>query len=217
VNLRIPLLAVGYVASTALLAHHGEHEAASSATALPSMEAAANPSPKEKAARLLFSDRRLITQHGQEVAFYSDVMRDKVVLINFVFTHCRDSCPMQTSKLSKVQSLLDGLVGREVHLVSISVDPERDTPEELREYAGHFNAGNGWMFLTGSKENVNEVVRRLGQLTATPESHTTLFILGNVRTGHWIKLHPDVTPAMIANYLRSLASENSTMPGSSTR
>jgi cytochrome oxidase Cu insertion factor (SCO1/SenC/PrrC family) len=69
----------------------------------------------------------LITQHGKEVAFYSDVLEDKVVLINFVFTHCHDSCPTQSSKLSEVQSLLDGLIGREVYLVSISVDPEQDT------------------------------------------------------------------------------------------
>jgi len=212
----MPMVIVGYVVSTALLAHQGEHDAAGPAAAAGSLEAPANPSPKARAARIFFSDRRLITQHGKEVAFYSDVLEDKVVLINFVFTHCLDSCPTQSSKLSEVQSLLDGLIGREVHLVSISVDPEQDTPEALRLYAEHFNAGSGWTFLTGSKGNVTEVVRRLGQLTTTPESHTTLFILGNVRTGHWIKLHPDVTPATIAEHLRALASESSTKPGSDT-
>jgi protein SCO1/2 len=217
VNLRIPLLVAGYIASAAVLAHQGEQHAASPAPTSPSLEATANPSPREKAARLFFSDRRLITQHGKEVVFYSDVLKDKVVLINFIFTHCHDSCPTQSSKLSQVQSLLGGLVGREVRLVSISVDPEPDTAEKLAEYAGHFNAGNGWTFLTGDKENVNEVVRRLGQLAPTPESHTTLFILGNVKTSHWIKLHPDVTPATITEHLRTLASESTMKAPPGTR
>jgi protein SCO1/2 len=175
-------------------------------------EAVVSPGPKERAARLFFSDRRLITHRGKEVEFFSDVLKDRVVLINFFFIHCSDSCPTQSSKLSEVQALLEGLVGRDIHLVSISVDPEKDTPEELDKYAGHFNAGKGWTFLTGKKENVDAVVRRLGQLTPTAQTHTTLFMLGNVRTGHWIKLHPDAAPATIAARLRALASETSPTP-----
>jgi protein SCO1 len=169
--------------------------------------ATADASPKQKAARLFFSDRRLVTQRGDEVAFYSDVLRDKVVLINFIFTRCTDSCPTQSARLAAVQPLLAGSLGRGISLVSISVDPEHDTPQALREYATRFGARDGWLFLTGSKRNVEDVVRRLGQLTPSAESHTTLFILGNVKSGHWIKMDPDSAPAEIARHLRRLAAE----------
>lgn len=190
-----------------LRAHHDGPDGAVRTDAPMPADVKSATSPKQRAAQLLFSDRKLVTQRGEEVAFYNDVLRDKVVLINFIFTHCTDSCPMQSAAMAAVQSLLADTAYRDVSLVSISVDPERDTPQVLREYAARFGAGNEWIFLTGSKANVDDVVRRLGQLTATRESHTTLFIAGNVRSGHWLKLHPDTAPAEIARHLRLLAEE----------
>jgi protein SCO1 len=152
-------------------------------------------------------DRTLLTQDGEPVRFYSDVLKDKVVLISFVFTRCTDVCPMQTQKLAAVQSLLRGWMGRSVHFVSISVDPERDRPEVLREYAGRYNAGPGWTFLTGKKRDVDDVVTRLGQAAKVPQDHTSLFIVGNAKTGRWMKLHPDTTSVAIAEHLRNLVTE----------
>jgi protein SCO1 len=174
------------------------------------------PSPKQKAARIFFSDRKLVTQRGEEVEFYSNVLRGKVVLINFIFTQCTDSCPTQTARLAEVQTLLGERVGHGVSLVSISVDPEHDTPKALRDYAARFGAGDGWVFLTGNKTSVDDVLRRLAQLTPTRESHTTLFILGNVTTGHWIKVHPDASPGEIAQQIRLLADETRQPAGRST-
>jgi protein SCO1 len=202
-NLRV-LLATACVA-TVVHAHPGSqvgpHPQASTGTNSPTAVAG----PKERAARAFFSDRRLVNQHGKEVAFFSDVLKGNVVLINFVFTQCKDSCPMQSLKLSEAQVLLGQARDKDVRFVSISVDPERDTPEVLSRYADHFNAGPGWTFLTGRKENVDDVLRRLGQLTRIAEAHSTLFILGNVNTGQWIKLHPDSTPEAIVGHLNRLA------------
>jgi protein SCO1 len=150
------------------------------------------------------ADRTLLTQNGEPVRFYSDVLKGKVVLISFIFTQCTDTCPLQTSKIAAVQSLLRGWMGNSVHFVSISVDPERDRPEVLREYAARFNAGPGWTFLTGEKRDVDEVVARLGQAARVPQEHTSLFIAGNATTGRWMKLHPDMTPLAIAEQLRTL-------------
>jgi protein SCO1 len=116
-------------------------------------------SPKERAAQIFFSDRKLLTQHGKEVAFYSDVLRDKVVLIDFIYAQCADSCPTQTSRLAQVQSLLGERVGHAVWLVSISIDPAHDTPQVLQDYATRFGAGDGWLFLTGSKANIRCAAR----------------------------------------------------------
>jgi protein SCO1 len=152
-------------------------------------------------------DRTLLTQNGEPVRFYSDVLKGKVVLISFIFTQCKDVCPLQTQKLAAVQQLLPGFMGHSVHFVSISVDPERDRPEVLREYAGRFNAGPGWTFLTGNKRDIEDVVARLGQAVKAPQDHTSLFIAGNAKTGRWVKLHPDMTPVAIAEQLRNLAAE----------
>jgi cytochrome oxidase Cu insertion factor (SCO1/SenC/PrrC family) len=167
-------------------------------------ESAASAEPKEAAARLVFTDRTLVTQDGEKVSFFSDVLKDRVVLINFIFTHCPDACPLQTAKMSEVQRLLAASDDPRLRLVSISVDPERDRPEVLKAYASQFDAGPHWLFLTGEKANVDHVLRRLGQLASAPSSHTTLFIAGNVRTGRWIKLHPDAAPGTIADHLREL-------------
>ena len=169
-------------------------------------------SPRERAARIFFSDRPLVTQHGGRVAFYSDVLRDKTVLINLIFTQCTDACPTQTARVAAAQSLLPDAASRGITFVSISVDPAHDTPQMLAEYANRFGAKPGWTFLTGSKADVEDVLRRIGQLAPRRESHTTLFILGNVKSGHWIKVHPDSDPEDIARYLRSLAAETGGEP-----
>jgi protein SCO1/2 len=193
------------------------HDAGGAAVSMRAPPAAAGdpviaPSPKQRAAQIFFSDRRLLTQRGEEVAFYTDVLRDKVVLIDFIYTQCTDSCPTQTARLAQVQSLLGRRVGHGVSLISISIDPEHDTPQRRQDYAARFGAGDGWLFLTGSKANVDDVLRRIGQLTPTREAHTTLFILGNVTTGHWMKLHPDAAPEEIARRVLLLAGERIDAP-----
>jgi protein SCO1 len=198
------------VAASATAVHaHPEHGASqpgdSPATATTATTAATDA--RQRASRLFFSDRKLITQDNQTVAFYSDVLRDRVVLINFIFTQCTDACPTQTARLVEVQSLLPDLIGHGASLVSISVDPEHDTPSMLREYAARFGVGDGWSFLTGAKVDVDDVLRRLRQLVPTREAHTTLFLLGNAKTGHWIKVHPDAAPEEIARQMRLLAAE----------
>jgi protein SCO1 len=200
-------LAIACLASN-IHAHQGSHEAPTQGSPTARIPATSLAGPKERAARLYFSDRRLITHHGQEVAFFSDVLKGKVVLVNSMYTHCVDVCSVQSFKLSQVQALLGEQMGKDTHLVSISVDPERDTPDVLNRCAEQFNAGASWTFLTGSRKNVDDVLRRLDQLARVPEAHTTLFIIGNVNSGHWIKLHPDSTPDEIVRHLRQLALEN---------
>jgi protein SCO1/2 len=141
------------------------------------------PSPAEK----YFSDVELINQDGQKMRFYSDVLKDKVVVINTFFATCTGVCPPINRNLEKVQEALGDRLGKDAFLVSMSVDPETDTPVRLKEYSRRFHARPGWIFLTGKKENVDWALYKLGQYVETKDNHSSIIIIGNEPKGLWKK------------------------------
>jgi protein SCO1/2 len=143
----------------------------------------ATPSP----ARRYFSDVELINQDGQKMRFYSDVLKDKVVIINTFFATCTGTCPPMNRNLERIQEALGDRLGKVAIIVSISVDPETDTPQRLKEYSQRFHARPGWIFLTGKKENVDWALYKLGQYVETKGDHTTIIIIGNEPKGLWKK------------------------------
>ena len=143
--------------------------------------------PTRSAAEKYFSDVELINQDGQKVRFYSDVLKDKVVIINTFFTTCTNICPPMNRNFEKIQEALGERLGKDAFLVSITVDPETDTPARLKEYGSKFHARPGWMFLTGKKENVDWALYKLGQYVETKNDHTSIFIIGNEPKGLWKK------------------------------
>src|SRR5689334_1888890 len=153
--------------------------------ALASVAAAQQPAPS--VAAKYFSDVELINQDGEKLRFYSDVLKDKVVIINAFFSTCTSVCPPMNRNLEKIQDALGDRLGKEVFLVSISVDPETDTPARLKEYSRRFHARPGWIFLTGKKENVDWALYKLGQYVETKNDHTTIVIVGNEPKGLWKK------------------------------
>ena len=138
-----------------------------------------------------FPNVPLVTQDGKTVHFYNDLLKGKMVVINFIYTKCKDSCPLETAKLGQVQRLLGDRVGRDVFFYSISIDPERDTPAELKAYAAKFRAKPGWLFLTGEKADVELVRKKLGQAARPGEDpltgHSTSITIGNQATGQWMQ------------------------------
>jgi protein SCO1 len=172
------------------------------------LPARADTAQAEEKARAWFTDTRLVTQEGKQVRFYSDVLKDRVVVISFLFTRCTTACPMIAAKLNRIREQLGERFGREVSFISISVDPEHDTPEKLKEFARKHQAAHpGWTFLTGKKEDVNQVIARLGQYVENIDGHSTIFIAGNEKRKHWTKIRPDATPAAVAERVSQLASE----------
>src|SRR6185503_16087443 len=109
-----------------------------------------------------FPNVELVSHEGRTVRFFDDLIRDKVVVIDFIYTSCPDACPLETAKLVEVQELLGDRVGKDVFLYSISIDPERDTPAVLREYAERFQTGPGWLFLTGAAADIRLLRQKLG-------------------------------------------------------
>lgn len=168
--------------------------------------AADSAAAREAKARNYFTDTVLVDQHGKSRRFYSDVLKDRTVVINFIFTNCGEACPLITHKLVAVKNKSADLFGKPLRFVSISIDPERDTPEALRKFAKKFDAEHPeWVFLTGDKESVMAVVKRLGAYTGSVEAHSTLLLAGNVPAARWRKLKPDLPPEVIAETLQLIA------------
>lgn len=134
-----------------------------------------------------FTDVVLVNQNGEKMRFYSDLLQAKVVVINSFFATCPGSCLPMERNLEKVQLALGDRMSKDVHIISISVDPIVDTPANLKEYAKKLNAGPGWYFLTGEKQNVDFALKKLGHLVADKRDHLNIFIIGNERTGLWKK------------------------------
>jgi protein SCO1/2 len=147
----------------------------------------ARPAQEPSAAQKYFTDVELLNQDGQPVRFYSDVLKGKTIVVNVFFTTCASVCPPMSRKMEKVQDALGDRVGRDVFLVSITVDPLTDTPERLKDYAKTFHARPGWIFLTGKKENVDWALYKLGQYVEQRDDHKTIWIIGNETTGLWKK------------------------------
>ncbi len=165
------------------------------------------PAELERKRREYYTDLKLVTNDGREVRFYSDLLKDKVVLIHFFYVNCKTIAARQSKVLSDLQPLLGDRLGKDIFMVSITVDPANDTPEKVREYARVFVPRPGWTFVTGKKQNVDWINYRLGNYTENPEKHAALFLLGNLRTGHWLKDQPETVAKSLAEHLLSLADE----------
>ena len=146
------------------------------------------------------------TQDGIQVRLYDDLIKDKVVLINFMFTSCTSICPKATQTLSKVAAGLGERLEREVRIISMSVDPRKDTPAVLKKYAERHGANAGWYFLTGKAADVEAVRDRLGVNTpgGDKSDHTGMVVYGNDRTGQWAATNIAASPKTILWSLEGL-------------
>jgi protein SCO1 len=146
------------------------------------------PAAVEKpSAEKYFTDIELVNQNGEKMRFYHDLLQGKTVIINSFFASCQGSCLPITRNLEKIQEALGERLGKDARIISISVDPTVDTPGELMAFGKKFHARAGWYFLTGSKENVEFVLKKLGQFVENKQDHYNLIIVGNDRTGLWKK------------------------------
>src|SRR5688572_12178494 len=145
------------------------------------------PAVEKSGAEKYFTDIQLVNQNGEKMRFYPDLLQGKTVIINSFFATCQGSCLPITRNLQKIQEALGERLGHDVRIISISVDPTVDTPGELMAFGKKFQARPGWYFLTGSKENVEFVLKKLGQFVENKQNHYNIIIVGNDRTGLWKK------------------------------
>jgi cytochrome oxidase Cu insertion factor (SCO1/SenC/PrrC family) len=178
-------------------AHEGHQQAA------PAL-AAAQPSTGTHDAQTWFTDTPLLDQNGNTLRFYSDALKDRVVLLNVIFTSCNDACPLITRKLKEVREVL-GDKADGITFISLTSDPLRDTPAVLKAYTLKQGVDEPhWFFLTGDKAQMDLVLGRIGQIVPTPEQHSTQLIVGDVANKRWSKIRPDAPAAAIAQRLQLL-------------
>ena len=166
-----------------------------------------NTAESSSPAQKYFTDVELINQDGKKVHFYSDVLKGKTVIVNAFFTSCTSVCPPMNRNMEKIQEALGDRVGRDVFLVSMTVDPETDTPARMKEYAKKFHAGSGWLFLTGKKENLDWALYKLGQYVESKDDHQTVLIIGNEPTGLWKKAFGMANVAELVQVVESVVND----------
>lgn len=162
------------------------------------------PEAEDARAREYFTDTEVIDQNGRKLRFYSDVLRGKTVLVSLFYVNCTGMCPIVNAALQLVQDELGDRQGKDIVLITVTLDPERDTPETIREYASRFEPAEGWYFLTGKPEEMAEIIRRLGHVGKI-EAHKGMLMLGNVTEGVWTRARPNMPPPAIAAKLRMLS------------
>ena len=139
------------------------------------------------AAKVVLRDVPLLDASGKRVRLREDVIGGRIALVNFVYTTCTTVCPVSSATFQQLQQRLGARLGREVVLVSITVDPLRDTPQRLRQFAGRYDAREGWVWLTGAKPDVDSVLKGFGAYTPNFEDHPAMVLIGDARGGPWTR------------------------------
>jgi protein SCO1/2 len=140
--------------------------------------------------RRYFPNVTLRTQEGKAVRFYDDVVAGKIIVLNLMFTNCNKYCPITTPKLVKVQRELLTQLGDRLRMVSLSIDAERDTPAALAAYGRRHRVQKGWFLLTGKRDDVDLIRRKLGLYDPEEKKleHMGLLTVGNEPEGQWLAL-----------------------------
>ncbi len=159
---------------------------------------------REVMRRRCFPDVVLTTHEGKRVRFYEDLLKDRIVVLNLMYANCNGVCPTITANLAKVQKLLAERPRHDVFIYSLTVKPEEDTPEKLKEYAAMHHAGPGWTFLTGKPGDVELLREKLGFVDLNPDvdedrsSHSGMIRYGNEPLALWGACQGQARPEWIA-------------------
>ena len=168
------------------------------------------PSAPAESTRVDLLDHTLVDQHGKKVKFVSDVIGDRIVVMDFV---CTTVCPVLSAVFGQVQNRLGDRLGDDVVLVSVSVDPVRDTPQRLKAYSKIHKAQPGWIWLTGKKRTMDEVLDGLGAYSPNFEDHAAMVLIGDGRGGEWSRLYGFPNPDRIVEQVNALQAARSVAAG----
>jgi protein SCO1 len=145
----------------------------------------------------------LLNQDGKKVNLRALIDSGKPVIINFIFSTCTTICPVMSASFSNLRNELGAGTGR-VQLISITIDPENDRPERMKQYLSRFNSGAGWEFLTGSRDDVGRVLKALDAFIVDKMSHEPLYIFHTPNSDEWVRIKGLVRKADLMKELRRM-------------
>lgn len=151
--------------------------------------------------KMVIPDVEVLDQNGNQLHFYSDLVKGKTVAINFIFTNCTTICPPLAATFARVQKEMEGKVGKDVNLISISVDPLTDTPERLKTWSAKFKAAPGWTLVTGDKHEIDQLLNALGSTVARREDHSPTVIVGNDLKDVWTRTYGLANPTQLVGLI----------------
>lgn len=154
-------------------------------------------------------DLRLIDQDGVPVKFRSEVIGDRVAVIAPFYTNCTTNYPIIVFTFNRLQKLLGERLGKDVTLVSVSVDPKTDIPARLKSFAKRQSAAPGWVFLSGEAGNIGQILLGLGLLYSTnleEHNHMPVMVIGSAGGG-WRRLHGFPSPEQVLKQLDEALAE----------
>lgn len=157
----------------------------------------ASPGKEAEHAVVRLADVALVDHDGRPQRLKSDVLGDDIVVIDFVYTSCTTVCPVVSAIMGEVQTRLAARLGDDLRLVSLTVDPARDTPARLKEYARWHGAGAGWTWLTGSQTAVAAALKGFGTWTPDFKDHPVVLMVGDARSGEWTRFYGFADPERI--------------------
>ncbi|RKZ47589.1 MAG: SCO family protein [Candidatus Parabeggiatoa sp. nov. 3] len=148
-------------------------------------------------------DIPLVNQDGKPVLFYSDLVKGKIVAMNFIFTSCGTVCPIMGAQFGQLQRILGDQLGKNVSLISVSIDPVVDTPQRLKAWGERFGAAPGWTLVTGSKRNIDTLLKALEVFSADKNEHAPLALIGNETKNQWQRVSGLTPASTLANLLKN--------------
>jgi protein SCO1 len=147
-----------------------------------------------QSARVSLADTALLDQDGRNVRFKSDVIGERIVIVDFIYTSCTTVCPVISAVMAQARDRLGARLGRQVGMVTVTVDPVRDTPARLKEYGARLGSSPGWSWITGPKPQVDEVLRAFGAYAPNFVDHPPLVLVGDAKTGKWLRFYGFPSP-----------------------
>jgi len=166
--------------------------------------AAPETAPAQERTRFEIPDVEVLDQDGRSLHFASDLVAGRLVAIHFIFTNCTTICPPLAATFGSLRKLLGDRAGRDVFLISVSVDPGYDTPERLKAWAAKFGSGPGWTLVTGGRDDITRLLKALGAYTPEMNDHPPLVLIGNPR-GEWTRAYGLAAPKKLAAAIDAMA------------
>jgi len=182
----LPLLLATALAGAPALAHDAAHHHPAAAADQASSEATG--------VQVKLNPATLLDQQGRRVGFPDELFAGRIAIVDFVYTDCTTLCPLFSGIFADLQTRLGDRLGNQFVLVSISIDPTTDTPPRLKRYAERFEAGPGWLWITGAKPEIDRVLKGLGAYVPDFTRHPGAVLIGDTKSGRWTRLYG--TPAV---------------------